>query len=413
MAIDLDERIRSYAAGHVGLIMQEYNSQREKWLAYHNTAADSLAKAVANMEGVMTKSARKHEVLDQLAMLGLSLLAGYALGAMAAAIETKLYPRFAGVKTWVDRVRGGKYQAWTKYDYNEVAAKYWGDGIKKVVEDQLDRQIARVVAKAPQYKLNPLLAGAIVGGDVPSFKTQLDNQLHDDSQIVLDMLGYLAGRINQDRGQDQNFNFPKAVLDEVKRRWPSAMTQKDEDRERLAYEVLDKYFDALRKEYAKAWIYYANDPVTDRVSQLPRHLEIEVWRMWILDQDFKIGRPPQTIGDTEIGGGDEDVAIGKDGTQITYDILNHLVNDLGITVLYDVFWNMDKKFGTSFSERFGSTPDDSVSDQDDLDIVLNWARNHIGLVSVLDIRERVLPPITQLDKMFPRSGGKIPYIAPP
>jgi hypothetical protein len=382
VTVDLEERMTRYAQGHVTSMTREYESQRNKWIGFYNVAADAQKNACTAVETVITNAQKKHEYYAQLAMLGLSLISGVALAGLATVIEKNLFSLMQNTEI---RLLRNKYRIpriqlirFEDDNYTKIAAKYWGDGIKKMVEDQVDRAIPLVVAPPNSYKMPTALGAAVLAGDFVSFKTQLENTLIDESRVMTDTFGALDAKINQSQ------EFGAAVLS-ASQRQSGNLSMNDYQREQAGRKYLDEFFDKIRKYGYQNWFYYGNDPETNNVF-LSKKIEKIVWQVWILDQNFK---RLWNRGDV---GGNVYWAEGKDGIKLDEDILDHLVNDLGVTVLYDVYWEV-------YSRLSGR----QIEDADGLAKVNAWAKNHVDVASILGSTPRPFVSITDLARLFPKA----------
>ena len=382
MSIDLEERMTRYARGHVTLMTREYESQRNKWIAFYNVAADAQNSACKAVETVITNAQMKHQYYAQLAMMSLSLISGVALAGLATVVESKLFPmmqntelRLLRNKYRIPRVQLVRFENDT---YTKIAARYWGDGIKKMVEDQVDRAIPLVVAPANSYSMPTALGAAVTSGDFVSFKTQLDNALIEESGVMTDTFGQLDAKINQSP------EFGAAVLRESQQRFGDPRMD-DNARELAGRKYLDEFFDKIRRYGYANWFYYGNDPETHN-SWLSKKIEKILWQIWLLDQNFKIVWVRGDVGGTSYW------TEGKDGIKLDQDILDYLVNDLGVTALYDVYWDVYSQFNSR-----------DIEDANTLAKAIAWAKNHVDIGSILGATPRSFVSITDLAGLFPKA----------
>lgn len=96
-----------------------------------------------------------------------------------------------------------------------------------------------------------------------SFKTQLDNALIAESEVMTDTFGALEAKINQSP------EFGAAVLGEAERRY-GRPGMDDNARELVGRQYLDEFFNKIRKYGFDNWFYYGNDPETHN-SRKRRH----------------------------------------------------------------------------------------------------------------------------------------------
>jgi hypothetical protein len=195
---------------------------------------------------------------------------------------------------------------------------------------------------------------------------------------MTDTFGALEGKINQSP------EFGGAVLREAERRF-GRPGMDDQEREMAGRKYLDEFFDKIRRYGYDNWFYYGNDPETHN-AWLSKRIEKIIWQIWILDQNFKILWSRGDVGGTNYWAG------GKDDITLDQDILDYIVNDLGVTELYDVYWEVYSQFSSR-----------DIEDADTLAKVKDWAKNHVDISSVLGATPRPFMSITNLAALFPKA----------
>jgi hypothetical protein len=376
---DLPLRMVTYAKGHVDLWTREYETQRNKWIAFYNVAADAQQAAGEAVEKVITNSQKKDEYYARLAMIALSFVAGAVMAGVSTLVEKNLFPmmqnteiRLLRNKYLIPRIQLVRF---ADDDYTKIAAKLWGDGIKRVADDQT-KPLLNVMAPPKQYKLPPGVTAAIISGNYLSYKTSLQNALINESSVITDTLGLVADRINQSQ------EFGDAVLRASEQRFGKGPAN-DLAREQAGRRYLDDYFDSVRQYGYENWFYYGNDPETHTLF-LSERIEKVLWQLWILNQDFKMMSARSDVG------GSVYWAEGKDHIKLGQDILDYLVNDLGVTSLNDVYW-------TVYSRLTGR----DIEDADDLETVKTWAKSTVGIV--LGATRRQFIKTTDLARLYPKA----------
>jgi hypothetical protein len=288
MSADVEERLKDHAARLADGIWKEYQEQITKWTAYLNLVADQQIAAKDSFQATLQDIKRKAEEAEQFAMMALSLIGMAACTWIGALVELELYPRVAGKVVLSDGFKEGKYWVKSREEYSEFAAKFFGDEIKELLGHPLDKLFELVMPEAgsSNAKINDAFWNSILGSNLGSFRTNIVNGLAAASQDVMDQLRTLSTNI------DDKQDFGKAVLREVDKRFPRSKSRSQEAAddllERNGRTLLDDYFYKLRQRYAKDWFYYGNDPVTSRLPLLAFHFEVQIWALWILNQDWKM-----------------------------------------------------------------------------------------------------------------------------
>ena len=370
------EQLKNYAKGHVDSVKNEYTNQALKWKLYVNNLADCQIKALKNQQDKLKKTRTENQVFVQLAMIALSFVGGGAVGWLSNAVEKKLFPKFAG--TLGDAFQNGSYTF--KRSYNEVAAKYWGDSVNKVVGNAVDTAIGKLMPPDIERNPNGGLEGALLGDSLITFKTQLDNAMTQEMQLSSNALALLGANINQSE------SFGYALLEQVDKMYPKSPRESDsaraQIRERAGKQLLNEYFDKLRMKYAGSWFYYANNPDTVRsLSSIVLKLEVQIWKLWVLDQKFEIRTTPDPIIS------ENRRAQGKDGWELNEGLLQYFYDDLGETSLYDLYYKIYRQLLST-----------SIESNEDLNIVKVWAKKQP--VWPLNFLPRKLPSITDPDAIF-------------
>jgi hypothetical protein len=354
MAVDIAGRLKEHAKGRITTIQDEYTVQIHKWTPYFNLFADAQIAALKNHETVIKKVEEAQKANAEFAMLALTLVGGVAIAWLKSLVVTKLYPKYMGKTVFKDTFTPKGYQVQSSRHWDEQAADFFGDSVDKVVGVGLDATLKKVFPAAPEKRTEPQgLVGAIANADVASFKTNLVSALEAE-------IGRMAGALGTMRTNiDNNQAFGDEILEVFARQNPHTKTKhlnprEETQLEEMAEEMLDVAFDKLRQEYARKWRYYGNNPGVLNLSSLTRKMELEIWALWILDQEYHIkeNKDPIVSSQFEIKGKDE-LPLGR-------IILGHLVNDLAVADLVD----------PEYHTQYG----DHEIDPGDLPTVIAWAK---------------------------------------
>jgi hypothetical protein len=288
---DVAARLMQYATVHVETISKEYYRQTLKWKAYLNQVADAQTHALQHVQDVLEDIKRKQAEADRMMLMAFSLIGIAGASWIGAIVELKLYPRFAGKIHFKEFQTFGGWRIKTELEYSEVAAKTLGDSIHEVTGLALDAIFERVWPKEEgPRKMDLALSSTIEAGQVGSFKSNLENALLAASAVITGQLGTLSENINRYESPEGG-GFGDALVRILEKRFPRPKNMKDDAfddlQERNGHQMLDEYFDKLRRSYARTWFYYGNNPLTAQLPFIQFDLEIETWALWILNQDWK------------------------------------------------------------------------------------------------------------------------------
>src|ERR1700722_2725302 len=285
MAADVAGRLKEYAKTHADTIGKEYAAQVSKWAAYLTLVADQQTAAEGHFQATLRHIQEEEAKAQQYAMVALSLVGIAACAWIGALVELKVYPRLASKLVITDGFKAGKYWVKSEMEFNEIAAKFFGNSIHETLGHTLDKVFELVMPEHGSPEKNDAFWNSILGSDLGSFRSNLQNGLLAASKMVTNQLTELSENINQSQ------DFGDAVLREVDKRLPhqkgGGSDKADKLRESTGMSLLDEYFQKLRERYAKEWFYYGSNPVSARLSDLAFHIELEIWALWILAQDWK------------------------------------------------------------------------------------------------------------------------------
>jgi hypothetical protein len=136
---------------------------------------------------------------------------------------------------------------------------------------------------------------------------------------------------------------------------------------------IDQYVDKLRNQYAKDWFYFRNNPDLTAIRSVDDRIELELWALWLLDQEFKVIEKPETLI------GPSRSALGKDRIPLNHPILKHLVKDLYVTNggIIDLEYSLQRGLldGGPIGEALFPN---EVRTEKELKVLTDWAKMHPG-----------------------------------
>jgi hypothetical protein len=400
MAGDVAGRLKEYAKGHAETIGKEYAAQIGKWTAYLNLVADQQIAAENHFQDTLRKIKEEEAKAEQYAMVALSLVGMAACAWIGALVELKVYPQLAKKVILSDGFKAGKYWVKSKEEFNEIAAKFFGDTVHEVLGHVLDKTFELVMPEPHPPEMNDAFWNAILGSQLGSFRSNLMNGLLAASKTVTNQLTNLSENINHRQ------DFGDAVLREVDKRFPAPKNMNrdkwDQLRETNGMNLLDEYFDKLRQRYAKDWFYYGNNPSPGRLPILSFHIELEIWAIWLVAQEWKFDHYRDYADDFGYYPG---ARFWTNGDFHLEDIMEAL-DDLAGEEVVKEFWsghsNQDElAVSSKLSNAAKSGGIDADEARGDLSKMLDWANSIPGKVlhGNLDYRPRVLGNIGNISSV--------------
>lgn len=288
--MDLGTRLQSHALVHVTTISNEYNFQRDKWKMHLNLLADMQDSAMKHMQETLEEIKRKQEEANQIMLMAISLIGIVGANWLGAIVELKLFPRFAGKLHFQEFQTFGGWRIKSERQYSEVAAKIFGDSIKDVTGNALDKVFDSLWPTHEAHKVDMALGAVVESGQIGSFKTLLENALLSASGNVTMQLATLSANISKTQPFGGDFgDLVVKVVDVIYPRQKNlGPKQNDDNQERNGKRMLDEFFDALRNNYARNWFYFGQNPNRGHMHALKFQLELETWALWILNQKWTL-----------------------------------------------------------------------------------------------------------------------------
>lgn len=288
MSRDLELRLQTYANSLVDSHLQrEYNIQLSKWKKHVNRVGGAYFTAVTQHNTVLKAARDKQQADNELTMAALSFVGGLAMSWISGYLQYRLSPRFFDMtpRYVFSRDSQGLLTDGFKsfpHEYVHIFGHIFGELPKEIVEFGADLTIK---TDPRENGIGSALAGLAVSANPEIFKMNLENALEEESQKTTKSIGGLAMTIlnSQDYG--------KACLKRLHRLQPHSVKANPDMQEVLAKKMIVDDLDRQRRQLAKQWFYYGNDPLQENLYDMSDKIETEIWASWILDQDFGDPRP--------------------------------------------------------------------------------------------------------------------------
>lgn len=328
----------------IGIIDKELALQKEKWATKFDVMADAYDTAIGRVNAKIRSVKSDQRAGEELILAAVALVAGKAVGWLAPKAKDRLMSAYP--TQWKDMFVDGEYTAYASKAPGEVRAAYFGKVIQPGMDKVTSAAIRNLFPAAGEVSADPPKKGGYI-----SFRTELKETFSGEMKRAQSELAKLA-HVGLRSG------FGMALIKELK-----AMPAYLNARVRATPEVLEEAgsirimtdFDNLRKDWAEKWFYYGNDPADSviRWTNLPDAMEVSLWAMWIIGQDFKVV-PLQTSAAPRIGfgmpnsyGSQMTVVQGRDKVRPAHVIMKRLVSELGEVALIDVEYNSHKSLGAA------------------------------------------------------------------
>ncbi|HEX8396842.1 MAG TPA: hypothetical protein VF644_05415 [Pyrinomonadaceae bacterium] len=396
----VENAIREYAKGLLeDDVIGEYECQIAEWEMFLNKVLDAERLALKNHEDTLKKVLNEQQEQDQLgamfAMMALSLASGPALSWIVGAIETRVFPKYFSMrqntsqKVLLEHKNNTTPTFFTRYrsenEYNQVAAKVFGEFTANVVQKGYIDPINYYISKLPERNAGnnnrsyqELTAIALIPDNdnsdnlYKSLKTGIENALKEEIMTTRSRIRELALNVRRDT------QFGKTMLNILYKLNPQAEKWGLREKQKAAELFIENWIDGCRAEWAKKWLYFGNNPPTTSIYEMSRRLEREIWKMWILDQEFKFHKTEPTDnqdGATLIG---FKWVEGRNKIKLHKLIVERLI-DLGVVIpqTSKQFEALNERnFGKSNKEIPSVFVDDTVDSAEELAEIQSWAENH-------------------------------------
>jgi hypothetical protein len=292
MSRDIELRLQIYANLLVDNHLQrEYNNQLSKWKVHVNRVGVAYSTAVKRHEAAKTTAKARAESRAELTMAALTFVTGIALSWVGGYLQYALSPRFFNMtprytasrlwgKNWVD-----SFESSTSHELVHIFGHVFGE-----LPEQLKEFGADVIIKpqAREESDGQSLASLLGRPNAETFRMTLETAIEKEFQKTSKSIGSVALGIltAQDYGQ--------ACLKRLRKLNPSSVHASGDRLEALAKKMIVDDIDRQRREFAKKWFYFGNDPIVENLDDMSDKIETEIWATWIIDQGF--GDPVYTPG---------------------------------------------------------------------------------------------------------------------
>ncbi len=292
LEVELKQFAHNLVADHV---KYEYDRQILRWQRHINLMVDAQKEAFTRHQTVLDEARKQIEAERQaafgMAMLALSFVTGPVLSWIAGKIQYNWLPKYTA-KTQERMVfLAEKGSMWGKQyhlfenNHDKVWAKVFGDLGKQVTGLGIDKAL-NVVTPSSGTAVNAVHVAATA--DETTFKSRLENAMLKEAERTSNAIMSLALSINLD------FFYGAECLEKLRKLNPRvrAGIVSELELELLAKTMITYDIDQLRKKWADDWFFYGNDPGT--TAGVAESIEREMWALWILNEDFRAKRPPNT-----------------------------------------------------------------------------------------------------------------------
>ena len=349
---DVAQNLKSYFLGTIIGIQNEYEWQISKWKPYMKRFADAQTAARKRVEDVLSRVEADSKVAEEVVLGALLFVAGKTVEWLGSALKDRLASRYKDTFHDVFTREDG-YFSWSVKAPGKVRAEFFGATIEPIgnlVVSQAIKKITPTEAKDNNLQFNSLRV-------LPyeSFATAISSGIDEEIRTTKALLSKMHLNCNNDREFGYNLlnalpesKNPRMSLDQL---------------ERIGIDRIVEYVDTLRQKYAGEWWYFGNNPNMSRLLMLDDRMEVELWAMWVLDQNYKV---------TEIGALGK-LVLGKDEIPLTHRIMSRLVNDLFQTALIDLEYHTQRVVGPILGKIHKET-----IELGDLPTLQNWAKRHPG-----------------------------------
>lgn len=282
----------------------DYERQLGRWRDHFNLMIAAQEEAVARHTAVLKQAKDSIQQADQatlgLAMLALSLVGGPLMHWVGAKIEHHWFPKFTGKlqerKRYIQQTTDGVFytrqaEYYKEVGHNAMHASIFGD----VVKDAGNGAGAAVIEKL--FKPSPpntdlitraTTAATLAGASSPAdFRGKLEHALWAQAEVTIDKIMSWANQILEDRRK-----FGYGILEKLyqlhphmrKDNFPKETLQ--DKGEAIIVEEINRKRDAWAN--SGGWFYYANNPPTTPKTMIADNLEVELWALWLLQEQLWI-----------------------------------------------------------------------------------------------------------------------------
>ena len=352
---DVAQNLKSYFLGAIGTMEKEYEWQIAKWKPYFALVASAQSKAQAGVNKVLDQVRSDAHAADQLLLMAVSFAGGAAIGWFANKVKMDIYPKYAAKVHWEDSFTHLGYS--TKLTHDAARAAFFGDTIKGALGLGLDQVVKKITPEDPKDRdksKDVQLSNLLRGSNYATFQNSINAQIDEEIRSMKALFGKMHTNANN------NLALGHELLDALEEsKNPKTPL---EQLEVIGTTRIQKYVDGMRANFAKEWWYFGNNPDLSTLRSLDDKIELELWALWVLDQDFKVVQVLNTK-----------VVMGKDRIPLVHRIMSRLVNGLFQTALIDLEYHTQRVVGPIIGAIHKETIEPG-----DLKTLIAWAKRHPG-----------------------------------
>jgi hypothetical protein len=321
----LEHQLTDYAYKLIdGAVKQEYGNMIVNWEKHANNIITYAKWAFKNHELTLTRIKEEQRANHEFALLALSLVAGPAISFVAGALEHRVYAQLFGKqKATGSYVRVPTPTATVRVPvidrraHSETAAKVFGDFGGSLVQSLLVNPAIKAAAPS-ETALERQINLAADSTDLESFESSIKNTILEGKKLGETAIANYAGTILKDH------EFGRKWLKKVQDAEPGYLILNDQAIRTMGEGMIRNEVDKQRRKWAKEWLYFGRNPRPITASYATNAIEVEIWRFWILRENFRFYGPVDDINQP----GQPVMALGRSVIQID-EILTRLV-ELGV-----------------------------------------------------------------------------------
>ncbi|HVJ68878.1 MAG TPA: hypothetical protein VM510_12895 [Caulifigura sp.] len=243
-------------------------------LAAHDTAAQNLQDALQKAQRLQQEHERRHERIVAV----FNLFSGMALGWLSAHLQYRCavnyFRRTDYLPNWSDAEK--LYVIDVVESEDKVAGKMFGDTLGRDLVGSLVKLGASVPKGPSEYKA-PNASAIMDAKTLEQMRTKMRDEMRSQKNQAKGTVEELTNQIQRDTEIGER--LVRALYNDV----PGIDKQPIGIQEARGQESINRWLNNERKVWAKRWLYYANDPPKVDDWTIKRHIERELWVLWIME----------------------------------------------------------------------------------------------------------------------------------
>ena len=356
---DVAQNLKSYFMGCIEVIEKEYGWQIAKWKSYLKKVVAAQKAAQKSQNDILDKVQKDAAAASELGLLTLSFVGGMAIRWLSEKVKSDIYPRYASKIDWQDGFTNDGYASWrvASNSFSDARARFFGDSILVGGGLALNKVIKAVTPSGPKVHDKAINAPL----SYLDYENRISLTFDSEIQSMLALLAKMYTNANN------NLTLGQSILDDI----PESKNPRipPDQLEVIGVQRIASDFDKIRADFAKNWYYFGNNPDLTYLTSLDDRIEVELWALWILDQDFKYHTYQDSFTHDSIE------VRGKDDIPLTHRIFEHLTDDLFQTAM------IDNAYATLHYSMFGSVREGAELGADgNLAEVIAWAKRNTGKI---------------------------------